>query len=167
MAKAKLGYTLIELLIFMGIISILLVILTNLFTSIVDVKQESESTSSLEQDGNYLLTRFAYDVQRAQATNTPVSLGENGPNLDITIDGVNNLYAVNNGILTVSNNFGNIQLNSVNTSVANLNFLRLGNPGDVIREDTIRVSFTLTSRIVRSSGPESKNFQTTVGLRLR
>lgn len=163
----KRGYTLIELLVFMGIVSILLVMLTNMLASIIDVRQESESISSIEQDGNYILARFAYDIQRAQTINSPASLGQNGFSLDISIDGINNLYNLNNGILTVTNNNGILQFNSANSSVSNLNFLRLGNAGDTAREDTVRVNFTVTSRIVRSSGPEAKNFQTTVGLRLR
>ncbi|OGK13623.1 hypothetical protein A3C98_04430 [Candidatus Roizmanbacteria bacterium RIFCSPHIGHO2_02_FULL_37_15] len=163
----KSGYTLVELLVFMGIVSILLAILSNMFAQIVDVRQESESVSSIEQDGNYILTRLAYDVLRAQIINTPASLGQNDSTLDISIDGVNNLYTANNGILTVTNNNGSFQLNGANSSISNLDFLRLGNPADTEREDTLRISFTVTSRIVRSSGPESKNFQTTVGLRLR
>ena len=161
------SYTLVELLVFMGIVSILLVVLSQVFASIIDVKLESESTSAIEQDGNYLLARFAYDIQNAQTINTPASLGQNSSTLDISISGVSNLYSVNNGFLTVTNDYGVIQLNSVSTSVSNLDFLRLGNPSDTAREDTIRVSFTVTSRIVRSSGPEFKNFQTTVGLRLK
>ena len=167
MNKFKLGYTLVELLVFMGIISILLVMISNMFASIVDVREESESISAIEQDGNHILARFAYDIPRAQTINSPASLGQNGSTLDISIDGINNLYNTSNGIRTSTNNYGVLQLNSANTSVSDLNFLRLGNTDDTEREDTIRVSFTVTSRIVRVSGPESKNFQTTVGLRLK
>ena len=167
MRKLTNGYTLIELLVFMGIISILLVMLSNMLASIIDVRQESESISSIEQDGNYILARFTYDIQRAQSISVPASLGQNDSTLGLSIDGISNLYSVSNGFLTVANNLGVLQLNSVNTSVSNLNFLRLGNTADIAREDTIRVNFTVTSRIIRSSGPEAKNFQTTVGLRLR
>ena len=46
----KKGFTLVELLIYMALVVIFLGILTNLFISVIDVKNESISVGSIEQD---------------------------------------------------------------------------------------------------------------------
>jgi len=162
MIKHKLGYTLIELLIFMGLISILLVVLTQVFGQTLDVRQESESLSSVEQDGNFLLNRFMYDIARATNINRPSTVGATDTTLDLTISGVNYIYAINSGNLQLTLNSITYQLNSVNTTFSNLTFKRIGNDDG---KDTIQLSYTVTSKIQRTSGPESKSYQTTVGLR--
>ena len=162
MNKNKKGYTLIELLIFMGMISILLVVLTEVFGSILDVRRESESISSVEQDGNFLLNRFMYDIPRATSINRPSTVGATDATLDITIGGGSFIYALNTGNLELTAIGSTKQLNSQNTSISNLSFRLIGN-GD--QKDTIQLSYTVTSKIQRTSGPESKSYQTTVGLR--
>ena len=59
-------------------------------------------------------------------------------------------------------------LNSVDTQISDIKFTNLGNkltnlgnPG----KSTIQVSFTLTSKMIKNTGPEVESFKTTVGLR--
>ncbi len=160
--NSKRSYTLIELLMFMGLFSILLVVFTQVLTSILDVRTESESISSVEQDGNFLLNRFTYDIPRATSINQPAAVGLTSDTLNIIIDGIAYIYSLNGGNLELNVNSGVNQLNSVNTSISNLSFIRIGNDDG---KDTLRISYTVTSRIERISGLESKSYQTTVGLR--
>ncbi|OGK25065.1 hypothetical protein A3C25_03350 [Candidatus Roizmanbacteria bacterium RIFCSPHIGHO2_02_FULL_38_11] len=146
----------------MGMISILLVVLTEVFSSTLDVRRESESISSVEQDGNFLLNRFMYDIPRATNINQPNADGVTDTALDITIDGASFIYSINNGNLELTTGGTTKQLNGIDSTISNLTFKRIGNDD---AKDTIQLGFTVTSKIQRTTGPESKSYQTTVGLR--
>lgn len=156
------GFTIVELLMYMAIFSILLLVLIQIFTSILDVQQESQTTSSVYQDGEFILARLKFDIQRAQSITLPSGLGSQNPSLQITIDGIDFIYNLDNGNLLLVNNLGTASLNGFDTLVSNLNFKRIGNENG---KDTIVVVFTLTSKTVQRGGPQIKNFQTTVGFR--
>ena len=156
------GFTLIEMLLFMAIVSFLLIMLTSIFTASLNVQKESEATSNVQQDGSYLISRLAYDTARAQSITIPSSLGTQTNNLQLVIDGTNYTYALNNGTLTITDNIGTDQLNNFDTTVSDLTFKRLGNSGG---KNTIQINFRVSSKVQQSTGYEFKNFQTTVGLR--
>ena len=160
--RKKKGFTLVELMIFMGMFSILLVVFSQIFGQIVDTRLESESHSSVVQDGNYLLNRLMYDIVIASGINLPATVGSSDTNLNITVAGEDHIYSLSGDNLVLIINSDVYQLNSVNTTISNLNFQRIGNDDG---KDTIRYSYTVTSKIDRPAGPESQDYQTTVGLR--
>src|SRR5438067_4427716 len=88
------GFTLIEFLMYMGIFSILIVSLFQILTSVLDIQAESQATSSVDEDGKFILSRLAYDIQRASAVAVPVSRGAQGNTLQLTIGGVSYTYVV-------------------------------------------------------------------------
>lgn len=163
---ASSGFTLIEFLLYMGILSIFLIILTQTFTSILDVQLESEATSTLTQDGNFILSRFAYDINRAKTILIPANPGDQGSTLQLSIDGINYTYTLDslNKNIMLTSNLGQFQLNSFDTSITGLNFERFGNPTPPV-SNTITISFTLASKTIRNTGPEKRTYQTTVGIR--
>lgn len=162
--KSQKGVTVVELLLYMGILAVLLTILTSIFVSALDVQSESQATSSVEQDGNYILARLAYDIHKAQSINIPSSNGETSSNFQIVVDGVNYIYSIDaNNNLTLTNNLGTSSLSNYGTSISAFSVLRLGNAGRV--EDTLRITFTITGRTKRISGYETKNFETNLSLR--
>ena len=128
--SAQKGITVVELLLYMGILTILLTILTSVFTSALDVQSESNAVSSVEQDGNYILARLAYDIHRAQSINIPATNGTTSNSFQIVVDGINYTYSidVNNNLILV-NNLGTNNLNNYATSISNLSVQRLGNVG--------------------------------------
>lgn len=156
------GFTLVEMLLYMGLLSIFLVVLTDLFVNILDVKSESEATSAVEQDGRYVLARLAYDVSRAADISQPLNLGQSNNNLVMTIDGVTYTYSLNGTNLQLDNNLGTNNLNSSESRVSGLNFTKIGNAGG---KETIQVTFTLTSAATRVGSNEVRAFNTTVGRR--
>ena len=156
-----LGFTLLELILYMGLLSILLLVFIQIFTSSIDVQLNTQATSSVSQDGEFILEKLNYDLHRAQNIIIP-NLGEQSNHLQITIDGVNYTYEVNNGNLSLTNGSGTNTLNSYDTTVANMNFKRLGSESG---KNTITMTFTLTSKTILRSGPDIKDFQITVGLR--
>lgn len=156
------GFTIVEMVLYVSLLSILLLIFTEVLGTIVDVRLESEATSSVEQDSRFILARMAHDIRRASAILIPASLGNETSSLQLTIDGINYTYGQSGANLTLSNHNGTQQLSSVGTTVSNLRFQRIGN---ALGKDTVRMNFTLESVAVRKSGTERRSFQTTFGLR--
>ncbi|HSE61385.1 MAG TPA: type II secretion system protein [Candidatus Saccharimonadales bacterium] len=157
------GFTLAELLIVMGLMSMFMLVLTDVFTAAVTVRSESEATSAVANDGRFLLSRLSYDIECASSITTPASLGASGASLAMVIDGVTHTYALSGGNLQLTNNLGTNNLNGSETTISGLTFQRLGNAGG---KDTIRLSLTVTSDAIREGGsPEAETFTTTVGRR--
>lgn len=158
------GVTVVELLLYMAILSVLLTVLTSVFVQALDVQSESNAVSSVEQDGNYILSRLAYDIHRAQGINIPGTNGATNDNFQIVVGGVNYTYNTDvNGSLNLTNNLGVNSLNNYGSSVSAFLVQRLGNVGGV--ENTLKINFTITSRTKRVSGYEQKDFQTNLSLR--
>lgn len=154
----------IELILYMAILTVLLSLLTSVFVSALDVQSESQATSSVEQDGNYILTRLAYDIHRAQDITFPINNGDSANNFTIVIGAENYNYSIDvNNNLILTNNLGVNKLNNYGTSVSAFSVQRFGNTGGV--ENTLRINFRLTSRTKRISGFEIKDFQTNLSLR--
>lgn len=156
------GFTIVELILYMGILSMVLFVLTQTFVSIVDLQLESEATSSVEQDSRYLLSRLTYDIKRAGGVITPATPGQSGNNLQLTINGSNIAYSLNGQVAELTSGANVDRLNSPETRVSSLNFTRLGNPGG---KHTIKIEVTVESRTILRGGFEVKNLETTVGLR--
>lgn len=161
----KKAFTIVELLIFMGVFSILIVLLTEIFTSALNLKLETESLSSVEEDGRYILAKLMSDISRAQAVTTPAASGGSGNTLVLTIGGIPYTYSLSAGNLILNDGSSN-NLNGFNTSVTAFTALHLG-PGVSGRayEDSVRINFTVTSRVIKKNGAETNNYQTTIGLR--
>lgn len=161
--KAQNGFSLIELVIYMGVFSILVMVLSTVFAQIVGVQLESEATAAVDQDGRFLMSRLLYDMKSATAINTPASLGVSSPTMQILVNGITYTYSLNaGGNLQVVNNYGTNMLNSFDSQISGLTFTRIGSGGS---NDTVRVNFTVTSRTRKMSGTgvESRSFQTTLG----
>lgn len=157
------GFTIIELLMYMGIFSILLLALFQIFTSVFDIQAETQATSSVEQDGKYILTRIIYDIQRASAITTPSAIGAQGSSLQLTIGTATYTYALLNGTLVLTSDVDtNAQMNSYDTTISSLSFTKLGNTNG---KNVVTVSYVITSNTKRSSGSEVRSYKTTIGIR--
>jgi hypothetical protein len=138
-----------------------------MFTAVFDIQLESQSTSSVEQDGRYILNKLSYDIKNATGSGilTP-TVGSQSASLIIS-DGTNTYkYALNSGNLTLNITPANTtdQLNSVNTTISNLSFLRLSDTA-LQGRNTITVTFTLDSKVRKRSGVSSETFSFTAGTR--
>lgn len=156
------GFTLVELLIVMGLMSGLMIILTDVAVSSLDVQNESSATASVTQDGRYMLARLSYDIQRASSVTTPASLGASSPSLVLVVSGVTHTYTLNGTDLQLTNSLGTNNLNSSESTISGFTVQRLGNVGG---KDTIKLSFTVTSKGRDDQGQRTQAFTTTVGRR--
>jgi type II secretory pathway pseudopilin PulG len=156
------GFTLIELAIYLGVLSILLLVLSSFFNSALDGLLNSQATSPTEQDSKFILNRLMYDITNADSLTTPVSPGDQGQTLQLVRNGITYTYTQTGGNLTISDNVGTDVLNSPQATISNLSFKRIGYTAE---KPTVQIIFTVTSVTTAKSGKDTQNFQTTVSLR--
>lgn len=161
------GFTLIELLLYMLIFPFLLLVISNIFGSIVDAQLESKSYSSVDLDGRFVLTKLAYDFQSADSAdylNNQIILPatqSSDTTLKIKVKSVTYTYSASTSGRIQLNNPALYDITSSDSSVSALLFQRIG-AGD--NRDTVRVSFRLTSKINRKSGADFRDFQSTFSM---
>lgn len=156
------GVSLIELLVFIGIFAFVVLILTDIFVTGVDIKLDSEATSGIEQDGRFILARLNYDVSRASAISVPVNAGDTASELSVVIDGETFTYALSGGNLQLTRNSGTDSINGSETNISLLQFQKITNPTG---KETVRMTFTINSRTERKKGAETQTFQSAFGRR--
>jgi len=160
--NSRKGFTLIELSLFMGLFSIILLVLTTIFAELVQKQLEIQSMSAVESDKSYILSRLEYDLGRADAITIPAGTGDTSAQLELDIDGNSYTYQLNGTALETDNN-GDVQrLNNTRTEVSNLSFQRIENSGGV---PTIAISMDIISVVQEASGKRSTTIDTTLGIR--
>lgn len=161
-AKFKKGFTLIELSLFMGLFSIILLVLTTIFGELIHKQFEIQSTSAVESDKSYILSRLEYDLSRSDLITIPVASGDASTELELEINGSPYSYQLNGAVLEVRNNGEVFRLNNARTEISNLSFQRLGNTGGT---SLVKVNMTITSIVKESSGQRNTAIDTTIGIR--
>lgn len=167
--KTTKGFTIIEIILYMGLLAILITIMSSIFISILGVKLETQTNNAVQQDGKYILARLTYDIHRADKIISP-ALGatQTSFQLQITENSVTKVYSysLNGDILNLSDGITTDRLNSPGTKLSLFNVVRLGNsatnPSD---KDTLNLNFDVQSIGQTSSGPQIMEFHTTVSPR--
>lgn len=145
----KKGFTLVELLLYMALLGVFLVVLTNALVASLQSQLESASTSLVDIDSRFILSRLAYDVSHAASISLPVGEGQTATSLELS----SGTYSVVNNNLILNGN----QLNSYDSSVSGFSVTRVGNGAN--KKDTVIIDFTVTSADL------SRSYETTLGLR--
>ena len=160
--NASRGFTLVELIIYMGLLTIMLLIFTDIFVSILDNQVSSKNTSNVADDGRYIYSRFIYDVTRADSITIPSSFGSQSATMTLVIDGQNYIYSLSNGNLLLNDPSGVNSLNSYGSTVSALLFTKIGTAS---AKSTVKLNFTITGTAQNHGLIDQKVFQTTAGLR--
>lgn len=155
------GFTMIEMLMYMGLLSLLLVVMVNLFAASLDVQLESQATSGVDQDAAFILGRLTNDIRKAQSITQPQLGATPSGILQLVINGITYSYATGSGMLTIASASAQYSLNSFDTKTSFASFQRLGNPGG---KNAIQIMLTVQS-IVTTAKRETRTIQTTVGIR--
>lgn len=158
----KKAFTIIELLLYMGILSIILLVFIDLFISMSRLRTETEAVSNVQQDNNYLLNKFIYDIHQASSISVPALPAAQSSTLNLLINGTNYVYASQSGNLVLSDGINSFQMNGYDTTLTNLLFTRLGS-GD--SHDLIKINLSIRSRVKNQKGYETQSFETMVGMR--
>lgn len=159
--RSRRGFTMVETLLYLGILIILITVLTQVFVALIDVQLETQTASPVEQDGGVALSRIEYDVSRASSITSP-DLGFTSNTLEVVVDGVTYNYSILNGDLILTDSQGSDSLNSTESVFSNFTVTRSGNANG---KNLIDVSFRVMGVAQKTKGPEIRDFSTTVGLR--
>lgn len=146
----------------MGFLSGFLLILTRMLSTSLQTQTESEATTSVHQDGRYIVAKLSYDLGNADTLVTPSVAGQSTSSLIFTIAPTTYTYALSNGNLTRQDAFGTNTLNSINTTITNFSVTRREGVGS---KPTLSVSLTLQSVAKKIPGVDTQTFQTTIGMR--
>ena len=156
------GFTLVELIIYMGLLTMMTLIFTDIFMSIIDNQLSSKNASSVADDGRYIYSRFIYDVRRAQSITAPTSFGSSSANMTLVINGQNYTYALSNNNLIITDPTGTQSLNGEGTSLSSLLFTKVGTSS---ANSTVRINFRIKGLVINRGILDQEDFQTTAGLR--
>lgn len=160
--KINKGFTLVEILLYMALLSIFLITLVDILVSVLDVQLESQATSAVDIDSRFLSSRLNYDISRASAISMPANLGDTVGSLALTIGGVQYTYSLSGGNLVLNDGSGGNNLNSSQSKLVSISFQKLGNSAG---KETIHIVYTLEGETTRASGKESRTIDTVIGIR--
>lgn len=156
------GATLIEILIYTFLSITLILILTDIFSTLLDKSQESVSYSEVEIDGKFINQKLFNQVGNANAISMPANLNESGNNLSFSIDGENYSYYLSGSNLMLNDGVNIERLNGYGTEISDFSVTRLGNTGG---KPMVKINYTVTSTILRPGGGEERNIGLSVGTR--
>jgi prepilin-type N-terminal cleavage/methylation domain-containing protein len=164
--KNTAGFTLIEMLVYLGIFSILMGGIITVAYSIFDSSDHDQTKIILQEEGNFLAAKINWALSGTQAINSPLAsqsgsmLSVNkwdvsGSPVTITID----LSGTDMNLSRASN--PSITLNASSVEVKNLVF---AHNYDSVNQENIQATFTLEARMLNGM-LISQNFFTTKYLR--
>jgi len=160
--KYKKGSSIIEVIIYTFLSLTLLLVLTDVFSQLLNKSQESVSMSEVEVDGKFISQKIYNQIAQASGISLPANLGDTSNTFTLAINSSNYSYYLSGTNMFLNDGITIERLNSYGTTVSNLTAQRLGNPGG---KPIIRISFDITSTIIQAQGNESKNYLITAGLR--
>lgn len=157
------GATLIELVVYLALFSIVLLISIDLMVMSSETGAESSAKNSLNQDSNFILNRMEYDMQRAESIFAPTAPSQVTNYLWLTIGGQDYVYFVNlNKVqLYINGTWHDLSSSFVTAPSA----MRFENVGTATTKSTIKAKITLRSTDTPKGGPLEKTFETVFGLR--
>jgi Tfp pilus assembly protein FimT len=159
------GVTLVELLIYLGLATVMLVVLSELFVGILNESVETQNYSAVQSDGRYIMARLRYTINNADSITLPAALGDTFDELTAVAGSNQYHYYVSddaNKSLYLNDGTGDYLMSNLSTKVTELVFIRQGN---VSGKAVISFSFTLSSGVSGTAQYESQTFVGAGGLR--
>ena len=141
------GFTLIEVLIYLGLFSVIFVSLLASAFVILRGINSTETKAMVLEEGNFLLAKFDWAVAGA----TAVSVVSNPPSLNISrfSNPITLTFSLNGNNLQMNRGAGAVTLNNSNVIVSNLVFSNIGAGTQV---ESVQVTFILSAKT--SSGQD-------------
>lgn len=168
--KRPAGFTLIEVMIYVVLVSGILIGATSFAISIINNRTKSFAIQEVEQNSRFVMEKITQAVRSARKIATP-AIGVTDTTLELEMsDGTRNptIFTLNGSSLNFTEGTGpTLDLHSGNVEVSNLIFTNLSLPNGKTRN--VYVSFTLSHR--NPSGRQewafTDSFETTIELRDR
>lgn len=138
--KKQAGFTLIELILYIAIVTFVLVALTNYALSVMSTGAKSSTEQEIFSAGRYVSERIKYEIRNASGINSVAATSISLSNTDSAKNPT--VIALNSGQITVKYGTSTaLPINSANTSVNSLVFTNFSS-GDN-KTKNIRYVFTI------------------------
>lgn len=161
-SSERAGFTLVEVLLSIGIFTLVVVAFGGIFVAITNVGTQQSSSSAVNQESQALLQRIQYFVGTASLVNMPTSTPTSTLQLFMASSSANPTYitlASGTVYLQQSTSSPLVPLTSKRVTVSNLLFTRQANPPG---HDVVNVSFTLAYNTPTVAQSFSQLFQSSV-----
>lgn len=161
------AFSLLELLIYMAILSGLIVVVANSFISLSKGQGQSQARSDVNSAIRFSAERFRQDIKNASVVTTPIS-GTASTTLNVTVGGTVIIYDVLAGQLRRKEGAASpVNVTSGNVAVTSLLFTKQENYNTILQATTTAVQIAMTLRYNASSTDwtYSDTLRTTVSLR--
>lgn len=159
--KSQKGFSLIETIVYFTLLSIILLLLTDLFLRLSESFLESRSKGQIEIEGERAIRRMVYDIRRTDSIVNPLNPGDVSPTLELDINGITHTYSLNNSTIQLDDG----GVNSLTSNTVSVQQLTFTNISTASVKPTIKINLSLESTTTTKTGVESKDFETVVSLR--
>lgn len=162
------GFSLLELLIYIAILSILMVVISNILISFLKANGQSQSKNEVNSSIRFVGELLRQDIRNASSVSEPASpAGTSSSTLILTRNGVTITYDTSGGILRRQEN-GNPTVDVTNSKVlvGTPIFTRIENANSVFNTTSVAIAINMTFSY-NSASPDlaySDSLQTTVSL---
>lgn len=153
------GFTLVELLVYFALFSILLVVITNLFIDALAQRTRDSMRSSLQQESEYVLAKLRHTVLNADAITHPVLSGESSPTLELNVGGDTYRYSIDSQRLLESRPDQQSYLTSNTLRVSDFAVENQSGSGT---SQTVTITFTMTATQLNGDEYGSRVLSTTL-----
>ncbi len=167
MRRKNRGFTLVELLLYGGLLSILIFSTTIFLTLILQTRTKNQVITEVEQQGALVLVRLMQVVRNSVLINTPAT-GASGSSLSVSMPqaALNpTVFALSSGVITMTQ--GASSAVSLTNNLVSVTGLTFSNVSRASTPGTARVQFTVS--YINNSGRNefdySKTFDSDVSLR--
>jgi Tfp pilus assembly protein PilW len=161
------GYTLIELLLYVGLIGILLSAITALFGVSVDARVKNQTISEVNEQGIYALDYMAQVIRNGTTVSSPVA-GSTGSSLTVTVPTASispTIFSVTSGVLQVKKGTATaVALTNSKVKVDTFNVVNVTRSGT---SSIIQISLTISrlNPLNKNEYDYQRTFTTSAGVR--
>lgn len=127
LVKGIRGFTLVEILIYMGLLMSFLVIVSAVFSITLSTQTDAVQTQQIEQDSHYLIAKLQYDIQNADELLSPVANGQTDDTFSLGVGATTWTYFVEAQQLKYNDGTSDYVLTSPDTRITTFSVQRLGN----------------------------------------
>ena len=162
------GVSLMELLIYIALLSVILLVISSAFISISKTGGNVDARTEVNSSARFAVNKMLQDIKSASAVSVPAAAGGTAATLELTVSSDNILYDVSSGQLRRKVNTGTPEpITSNLVTVSTPTFTRLGNYNIILQSTTTAISINMTITHVNTGSDYnySSAINTTASLR--
>ncbi len=142
------GTTFVEVLLYIALLSIVIVFITDIILQTLNFMIESRNISYLDSDARFISTKLRNDLRKADTISVPTTIGETSNSITFEYESDNYTYSLSDGILQITDPNGTYRINSDQTTVSSFS---VTNRSYALGATTLDFDIVLNSRTVSSS----------------